>query len=183
MAAASETPRGPAPVGFYVHDAVSSRMMLIDTGAMQSVFLPSREDHRCLPDPLPPDSRQQVPILSYGTRLLSFSILGRKCEWDFIVTDVRTPLLGVDFLAHFRLVVEVGSKCLLDTEPCQSLPLSPGPQGAHNLFRCSPPVILKEFPEVFKPELHQVPGPCKHGIYHHIKTRTPTHAKFQRLPP
>ncbi|XP_066969101.1 protein NYNRIN-like [Macrobrachium rosenbergii] len=51
MAAASKTPRGPAPVGFYVRDTVSGRTMLIDTGAMRSVFPPFREDLRCLPDP------------------------------------------------------------------------------------------------------------------------------------
>ncbi|XP_066965662.1 uncharacterized protein [Macrobrachium rosenbergii] len=72
MAAASKTPRSPAPVGFYVRDTVSGRMMLIDTGARRSVFPPSREDCR-----RPPDlaaylrATNRFPILSYSTRLLA----------------------------------------------------------------------------------------------------------------
>ncbi|XP_066958089.1 uncharacterized protein [Macrobrachium rosenbergii] len=68
MAAVSETPRGPAPVGFYVRDTISGRMMLIDTGAMRSVFPPSREDHRCPPDLAASlTAANGSPILSYGT--------------------------------------------------------------------------------------------------------------------
>ncbi|XP_066964338.1 uncharacterized protein [Macrobrachium rosenbergii] len=107
--------------------------------------------------------------------------------WNFIVADVRTLLLGADFLTHFRLAVDIGRKCLLDTDFCQSLPLAPGPSvpaicsvAPHQYAQ-----LLEEFPSVFKPELCQVPGsPGKHGIYHHIKMKgPPTHAKFWRLPP
>ncbi|XP_066956257.1 uncharacterized protein [Macrobrachium rosenbergii] len=177
MAAASETPRGSTPVGFYVRDTISGRMMLIDTGTMRSVFLPSREDRR-----LPPDlatslmAANRSPILSYGTRLLSFSILGWRYKWNFIVADVRTPLLGAEFLAHFGLAVDVSRKRLLDTESCQSLPLSPGPREP-TTYSVSPHQygsLLNEFLEVFKPELCQVPGaPAKHGIYHDTKTKGP----------
>ncbi|XP_066952344.1 uncharacterized protein [Macrobrachium rosenbergii] len=45
--------------------------------------------------------------------------------------------------------------------------------------------LLHKFPDVFKPELRQVPGTqAKHGIHHHITTTgLPTLAKFRRLPP
>ncbi|XP_066950854.1 uncharacterized protein [Macrobrachium rosenbergii] len=120
------------------------------------------------------------------TRLLLFSILGRRYKWNFIVADVRTPLLGADFLAHFGLAVNVGCKPLLDTKSCQSLPLLLGPSEP-TICSVAPHQygsLLKEFSEVFKPEFCQVPGaPAKHEIYHHIKTRgPPTHAKFWRLP-
>ncbi|XP_066965703.1 uncharacterized protein [Macrobrachium rosenbergii] len=154
-------------------------MMLIDTGAVRSVFPPSREDYKCPLDPAASlTAANGSLILSYGTKLLSVSI----------VADVRTPLLGVDFLAHFGLAVDVGRKRLLDTKSCQSLPLALGPS-VPTVCSVAPhqyASLLKEFPEVFRPELRQVPRapPPKHGIYHHIKTRgPPTHAKFQRLPP
>ncbi|XP_066958157.1 uncharacterized protein [Macrobrachium rosenbergii] len=174
---AAEAPRSPAPVGFYVRNTISGRMMLIDTGAVRSVFLPSREDYKRLSDPTASlTAANGSPILSYGTKLLSVSILGWRYKWSFIVTDVRTPLLGADFLAHFGLAVDVGRKRLLDTMSYQSLPLATGPS---TLTVCSIAPhqyasLLKEFPEVFKPELHQVPrAPAKHGIYHHIKTKGP----------
>ena len=45
--------------------------------------------------------------------------------------------------------------------------------------------LFKEFPEVFKSELSNVPrSNPKHGIYHHIKTTgPPAHQKFRRLTP
>ncbi|XP_066969243.1 uncharacterized protein [Macrobrachium rosenbergii] len=163
-------------------------MMLVDTGAIRSIFPPTREDHKRPSDPAAfLMAANWSPIVSYGTRLLSISILGWRYLWKFIVADVRTLLLGADFLAHFGLAVDVGHKCLLDTDSCQSLPLAPEP--------CVPTIcsvaphlyaqLLREFPDVFKPELCQVPGaPAKHGIYHHIKTKgPPAHTKFQRLLP
>ncbi|XP_066960735.1 uncharacterized protein [Macrobrachium rosenbergii] len=162
MAAASKTPRNPAPVGSYVLGTISGRMMLIDTGAMRSVFPPSREDRR-----RPPDLAASLtaangsPILSYGTRLLSVSILGQRYKWNFIVADVRTPLLGADLLAHFGLVIDIGRRRLLDTESCRSLPLSPGPRvpivcsvAPH---QCAS--LLKEFRRYSNPSFVRCPGP------------------------
>ncbi|XP_066965449.1 uncharacterized protein [Macrobrachium rosenbergii] len=107
--------------------------------------------------------------------------------WNFIVVDVRTPLLGADFLAHFGMAVDIGRKHLLNTDSCQSLPLAPRPSvpTIYSVATHQYAQLLKEFPQVFNPELHQVPGaPAKHRIYHHIKTKVPpVHAKFQRLPP
>ncbi|XP_066981699.1 uncharacterized protein [Macrobrachium rosenbergii] len=127
------------------------------------------------------------PILFYGTRLLSISILGRRYSWNFVVADVRTLLLGVDFLARFGLAVDVGRKRLLDTDSCQSLLLATGPS-APTICSVAPhqyTQLLNKFPDVFRTELRQVPGaPAKHGIYHNIKTKgPPTHARFLRLPP
>ncbi|XP_066952488.1 uncharacterized protein [Macrobrachium rosenbergii] len=163
-------------------------MMLVNTGAIRSVFPPSREDRKRPPDPAAfLMAANGSPILSYGTRLLSISILGQRYTWNFIVADVRTPLLGADFLAHFGLAIYVSRKRLLDTDSCQSLPLAPGPSVP---TICSVTTrqyaqLLKEFPDALKPELRQVPrAPAKQGIYHHIKMKSPpAHSKFWRLPP
>ncbi|XP_066953342.1 uncharacterized protein [Macrobrachium rosenbergii] len=150
-------------------------MMLVDTGAVHSVFLPSEEDRRRPPDPTAYlMATNGSPILSYGTKLPSISTLGWRYSLEFIIADVRTPLLGVDFLSHFELAVDVGCKHLMDTDSCQSLPLSPGPKepAICSVVPHQYDSLLKEFPEVFKPELRQMPGaPAKHGIYHYIKTK------------
>ncbi|XP_066940940.1 uncharacterized protein [Macrobrachium rosenbergii] len=166
-------PLGP----YYYH----SRMMLVDTGAVRSIFPLSREDGKRSPDPAAfLTAANGSPILSYGTRLLLISILGQRYAWDFVVADVRTLLLGADFLAHFGLAVDVSRKCLLDTNSCQSLPLATGPK-APTICSVTPhqySQLLKKFPDVFRPELRQVPGaPAKHGIYHHIKTKGPLHTQ------
>ncbi|XP_066975360.1 uncharacterized protein [Macrobrachium rosenbergii] len=162
---------------------IFGRMMLVDAGAMHLVFPPSGEDRRHTLDPTTClTTANGSPILSNGTKLLLISILGWRYSWELIIADVRTPLLGVDFLAHFSLAVDVGCKRLLDTQSCQSLHLSPGPREPV-ICSITPHQygsLLKEFLEVFKPELRQMPGtPARHGIYHHIKTKgIPMHAKF-----
>ncbi|XP_066949329.1 uncharacterized protein [Macrobrachium rosenbergii] len=76
-AVAAEEPRSPKPLG------------LVDTGAVRSVFPPSREDRRHPPDPAAfMTAANGSPILSYSTRLLSISILGQRYKWKFIVVDV-----------------------------------------------------------------------------------------------
>ncbi|XP_066982799.1 uncharacterized protein [Macrobrachium rosenbergii] len=70
-------------------------MMLVYTGAVRSIFLLSREDRKHSPDPAAfLTAANGSPILSYGTRLLSIPILGRRYAWDFAVTD------KADFLGH-----------------------------------------------------------------------------------
>ncbi|XP_066967130.1 uncharacterized protein [Macrobrachium rosenbergii] len=144
-------------------------MMLVDTGATRSVFPPSGEDRRRPPDQTTClTATNGSPILSYGTKLLSISILGQRYSWEFIIADVRTPILGVDFLAHFSLAVNVANKHLLDTQSCQSLPLLPGPREP---TICS--IAPHQYGALLK-GLRQMTGtPAKHGIYHHINTKGP----------
>ncbi|XP_068234102.1 uncharacterized protein [Palaemon carinicauda] len=127
------------------------------------------------------------PIRCYGARILRISILGRSYSWPFAIVDVSRPLLGADFLAHHRLLVDVTGKRLIDTGTCRSRALRAGPATMSVSAVMTQPYadILQEFPDVFKPELRQSPGsPSKHWIYHHIMTTgPPTHAKFRRLPP
>ncbi|XP_064100597.1 uncharacterized protein LOC135211244 [Macrobrachium nipponense] len=159
--------------------------MLVNTRTTQSVFLPSGADCSHTPDATTTlMAANGTPICSYSMKPLKFSILGRNYIWPFIVTDVKTPLLGADFLTQHGLLVDVGCKHLLDTRTCHSLPLAGGP--------CIPTVcsitshkygnLLQEFPDIFKPELRQVADTlAKHGVFHHITTTgTRTHAKFHQ---
>ncbi|XP_066956336.1 uncharacterized protein [Macrobrachium rosenbergii] len=162
-------------------------MMLVDMGTVRSIFPASREDLKQESDLAAfLTAADGSPILSYGTRPLSISILGRRYSWDFVIVDVRDPALR-GFPAHLGLAVDIGRKRLLDTDSCQSLPLATGPK-APTTCSATPhqyAQLLTEFPEAFKPELHQVTrAPAKHGIYHHIKKKgPPAHARFRRLPP
>ncbi|XP_066966226.1 uncharacterized protein [Macrobrachium rosenbergii] len=137
-----------------------------------------REDRKHPPDPAAfLTATNRSPVLSCGTRLLSIFILGQRYTWNFILADLRTPLLGTDFLAHFGLAVDVGRKRLLDTDSSKSLPLTPGPTVPTICFIAPHQYAqLLEFPDVFKPELHQVSRtPVKDRIYYHIKMKGPQH--------
>ncbi|XP_066980121.1 uncharacterized protein [Macrobrachium rosenbergii] len=117
----------------------------------------------------------------------AISILGRRYHWPFVIADAKFPPLGTDFLGHHGLLVDVARQRLLDTGTCHSRQLSTRP-GMPTICSTAPNsymFLLQDFPDVFKPELHQSPGAsAKHGIFHHITTMgPPTHAKFRRLSP
>jgi hypothetical protein len=42
---------------------------------------------------------------------------------DFPVADVQFPIISVDFLGHFRLLVDIAAGRLVDTACSQSFPI------------------------------------------------------------
>ncbi|XP_064111366.1 uncharacterized protein LOC135218847 [Macrobrachium nipponense] len=176
----------PHFIGFYIRDVISSCRIMVDTGVMQLVFPPTGEDLRHTPNATAVlVAANGNPIRSYGMKPLKISILGHTYVWTFIITDIKAPLLEVDFLAQDGFLVDVGRKRLLDTGTCCSLLLATGPSipTVCSLVPHKYGSLLQEFPDVFKLELCQVAGtPAKHGIYHHITTMSPpTHTKFCQL--
>lgn len=53
-----------------------------------------------------PTKQQNVSV-----RLLR---LRRTFSWRFVVADISSPILGVDFLDHYRLLVDLQSRSLID---------------------------------------------------------------------
>jgi cleavage and polyadenylation specificity factor subunit 1 len=85
-------------------DKVSKRRFLVDTGSDLCVY----------PRRLVPRRKERVnydlcaangtTIHTYGWLPLSLNLgLRRDLTWRFVVTDVKHPLIGVDFLSHFGL--------------------------------------------------------------------------------
>ncbi|XP_068233882.1 uncharacterized protein [Palaemon carinicauda] len=162
---------------------------MVDTGCMQSTFRPSPADLNRAPSSDAPSliAANGSPIRCYGTRVLKISIMGRFYSWPIAIGDVRHPLLGADFLAYHDLLVDVAGKRLIDIGICQNRPLRAGPGITLISAVVAQPyaALLHEFPDIFKPELRQLPGSTsKHRVYHHINTTgPPTHAKFRPPPP
>ncbi|XP_066967236.1 uncharacterized protein [Macrobrachium rosenbergii] len=185
MAAKSNFPR---PAGFFIRDEISKQHLPVNTGAMQSVFLPSEEDLEKIPDSTPTlIAGNGTPICMYGTATRTISILGCRYHWPFVIREVKFPLLSSDFLGHHGLLVDVGRQRLPDTGTCHSRQLSTGP-GMPTICSTAPnsyTSLLQGFPDVFKPELRQSSAAsAKHSIFHHITTTgPPTYAKFRRLSP
>ena len=174
--------------GFYLRDNFSNRLFLVDTGAFVSVFPAcdkDRANHQF--GGLQLVSANGSTISTYGSRNICLSFGGRTFSWPFILADVRKPLLGADFLAHHSLLVDVSNRRLVDEHYCP-LPIDVLEAEA-NLCApyqpCKHDFLFKEFPNVFRPELHQVPGlKPKHGVYHRIHTTgPPLHSRPRKLNP
>ena len=95
-----------------IKDDLSDRRFLVDTGAAYSVFPHS--------SPSPPSgpalsSASGRPIACWGEKSLTLSFNGKCFTWPFLLAAVQFPILGVDFLRHFKLLVNPSGNCLVDT--------------------------------------------------------------------
>ncbi|XP_068209121.1 uncharacterized protein [Palaemon carinicauda] len=127
-----------------------------------------------------------IPMYGYENLILSFG--NGKFNWKILVADVILPIIDVDFLSYFHLLVDVVHRPLVNADSYLLTPLQPTPSN-FALYISAPTYayahLLTSYLEVFRPELQQTHmAPAKHGIYHLIKTTgTPVFAKFRRLVP
>jgi hypothetical protein len=55
---------------------------------------------------------------------MNLSFYGHQFRWTFLLADMQLPIIGADFLRHFRLVVDLATCLLLDTKSIERF----GPQ-------------------------------------------------------
>jgi hypothetical protein len=131
-------------------------------------------------------------IPCWGERRLELSFSGRRFQWTFLLAAVQFPILGIDFLRNFRLLVDPAVGSLLFSHPSSSLQVAaaavkapPGSAAAvPQVATCGPPSsfqsLLESFPDVVNPS-KKLPV-TSHGVCHHIVTTgPPVAAKFRRL--
>jgi hypothetical protein len=102
---------------FFISDSTSRRRYLVDTGSVFSIMpwqssAPpsgpslSGADDRCIP--------------CWGERPFTVTIGGIPRQWQFLMAAVSFPILGVDFLRHHALVVDVANLRLFSPAPAVS---------------------------------------------------------------
>ncbi|XP_064463413.1 uncharacterized protein LOC135374351 [Ornithodoros turicata] len=100
---------------YFVTDKASGTRFLVDAGAEVSILPAAAADRRrtamfhltAVNNTGIPVYRQQSLTIDLGLR--------RSFPWLFLVAAVDRPILGADFLRHFRLLVHVGRKRLVDS--------------------------------------------------------------------
>ena len=120
---------------------------------------------------------------------MTFNIgLRRTCRWVFFLADTPTPILGADFLRHYKLLVDVARRRLIDTTTNLSvsgieapdLPVSPVLLNPAQSTRYD--AILSEFPQITQPVYKD--DPTNHDVTHCIVTNgQPVFARPRRLAP
>ena len=178
-------------------DSLSDMEFLIDSGSTVSIIPLSYVDND-----EPATSRnlfalKQTEVKTYGKRNLTINIgLSQKeMKWNFIVADTATAIIGADFLSYYKLAIDVGAKCLIETEkpnvlelaepksevshkpPCQSLIAKEQCVNAEVYKQ----MVINDFPFLllFKP-----PTNIASDICHVIKTNgQPIRSKVRRLSP
>lgn len=185
MAASDSSPTSRR---LFVTDLSSKVQFLVDTGADLCVYPrtlikgPQAKSTYLL------TAANGTPIATYGTITIQLNLgLRRSFSWKFVVADVSKPIIGVDFLSFYGLLVDVRNQQLLDentqltskgqvvAEPVQSVQTIYGATAYHQL--------LQRYSEITRPG--GGPATAKHNTRHYIRTTPgpPVVEKPRRLAP
>ncbi|CAE1260590.1 unnamed protein product [Acanthosepion pharaonis] len=164
--------------------------------------LKSRTEKQCGRMLVPPNLRHQRDTTHQQIRLETYLIptssgkwrhhrnlwdQGAYTNWSFTVADVKTPLLGADFLAHYNLAVHMKARTLSDNTT--SIKIT-GIPSSFNTTRISVATqhdpryveILRRYKHLTQPIKPTDAG--DHQTQHHIKTTgQPASSRPRRLPP
>lgn len=184
--AADDCPRSTGRL--FVTDRTTKTQFLVDTGSDLCVY-PRRllSNRVCTNYELV--AANGTPIKTFGFLDLNLDLgLRRDFKWRFVVADVTKPIIGVDFLSYYSLVVDCRNQRLLDSLTnifsvasnhsdlsLFSVKISSGDSGYHK--------ILAEFPDITRPA--GLPRTTPHNTVHHIRTTPgpPVSLPFRRLAP
>lgn len=180
----------PTPTGrLFITDRRSKIQFLIDTGSDVCVFPRASLRERRSKTKYELYAANGSTISTYGFAHLSLNLgLRREFTWRFIVADVTRPIIGVDFLSFYNLMVDCRNKRLVDNTTTlhaktQVLPKDDISSVKMVLGNTKYEELLKLYPEITRPA--GIPSTRKHNTVHYIKTTPgpPVSCNPRRLAP
>ena len=93
----------------HVTDNNSGASFLVNTGSSHSII--PHSSHQPPTGPLLRSANGQR-ISCWGERRLTVVFSGHRYTWAFLLADVQFNIIGVDFLQHFQLLVDVAANGL-----------------------------------------------------------------------
>ena len=172
-----------------MHDRLSGRAFLVDTGADISVF-PASAEEKSTPPTANLVAANGTAIKSFGLRFIKLRLPSATSDIShpFRLADVSRPILGSDFFARTGLLVDVKNRQLVRF-PRQQSPLLVVPAsrcGSGEVFGLHSPrcnkieEILVSFPEVLVSKYDN--SPPLHGVEHVVPSvGPPIFARPRRL--
>lgn len=181
----------PSARRLFVTDRDTKTQFLVDTGADLCVFPRAKIRGFRRKAAYVLYAANGSEIATYGTVALNLNLgLRREFAWQFVVAEVNKPIIGVDFLAHYGLLVDVRNQKLVDQVTSLTVfgrsvrgtaPSAPAVRTINGETRYH--VVLRRFPGITRPE--GTPTEVKHETMHYIRT-TPgpsVTCKARRLAP
>ncbi|XP_072934950.1 uncharacterized protein [Epargyreus clarus] len=173
----------------FINDRKTKTEFLVDTGTDLCVFPHSYLRDRRAPTSYKLSAANGSSIATYGFHHLNLDLgLRRNYPWHFIMGDVTKPIIGIDFLCYFGLVVDCRNRRLLDSTTCLSV--SAIVASEHQLSSVKVLTgdtkyndILTDFIDITRPIGTQRTIP--HNTIHHIRTTSgpPVSCAPRRLAP
>jgi hypothetical protein len=102
----------------HIVDESTQRRFLVETGAAYSIFPFSSPGKQSGPRITGADG---LHIPCWGERELFLVFHGLRFEWLFLLASVQFPIISVDFLRHFKLLMDPAASRLVDTVSTQLL--------------------------------------------------------------
>ena len=177
---------------FYVKDGNSRKSFLIDTGADLSVYPRkwlAENVKKCEYELFAANGSR---IETYGNVPLNLNLsLRREFKWPFVVADVSSAIIGIDFLSHYGLLIDPKNKSLIDNTTGLSTRGFAAGEEINSLSAVKTVIgvsvyhkLLANYPDLTRPPVFRKET-IKHRVQHYIKTTPgpPVHAKFRRLAP
>lgn len=180
-----------SPGRLFVTDRNTKTQFLVDTGSDLCVFPRSQLHERRTSTEYKLTAANGTTIDTYGYAHLNLDLsLRRNYPWTFVVADVTKPIIGVDFLCHYNLVVDCKNRKLIDNTTTLSTPASLA-RNCNNILSVKVPtgdspyhlLLTREFPEITRPAGTQ--RKILHNTKHHIRTTPgpPVSCSPRRLAP
>ena len=164
----------PATLGL-VKDMVSGFRCLLDSGSQVSLW-PASSNR-------PPVSSCNLRLLAAnGSRIKAFGLakkqikIGRESyTFDFVIADISRPIIGIDFLQHYKMAIDFAGRQLLHsgTATAFSTVLRVTVCGVNVIsdIRQTAEQLLLQFPEIT--DVSKATRSHKHGVECHIRTTGP----------
>lgn len=164
----------PSSTGrLFVTDRSSNTQFLVDTGSDLCVYPRSALRERRAKTDYELSAANGSVIETYGFIDLTLNLgLRRNFAWRFIVANVTKPIIGVDFLSFYNLIVDCRNQRLIDNTTTLSASASVANSNIYSVKVSAGDTrfhaILSKFPEITRPS--GTPVVPMHSTVHHIRT-------------
>ena len=145
---------------YFITDSRSQAYCFVDTGAACSIWPLELLTEKPTVSPITLQAANPSPIPTYGQISGSLDLeLRRDFTWVFTVADLPYLILGLDFLYHFNLLVDMRKRRLIDANT--ELFVNNQPGIFHCCHRRPIPNLITLLPKVNKYEFC-----CEHASTH-----------------
>ena len=178
----------------YIRDPKSKIKWLVDGGAILSILPPLPAQRKNGPNGTKLSAANGTSIPCFGTTRHSVTLGSKIYPFNFIIADVKQPIIGADFLAHFNLAPNHRDGCLIDLQNFETrgyfetiqADFAPDSEKTRVNFisHKEDPFyqLLDKYPDLSTPSF-RIKDP-KHGVRHYIPTEcNPIQNRARKLAP
>ena len=126
VASAADPSSRPGHLSMFT-DSTSNQQFLVDTGSAYSIVPHSSSEPASRPAIMAAD---RTPILWWGSHVQTITAGRHTFKWTFLRAAVAFPILGVDFLRHLDLAVDIKNMNLM-RNGCTYMQLSTPQSSGH----------------------------------------------------